>query len=81
MISLAQLIAFFGWCSIINIMVLLVATISLSVLTHKVIPIHSRLFDISEQELKLMYFRYLAQYKILTLIFFIVPYLALRIIS
>jgi hypothetical protein len=39
------------------------------------------MFAIPEQELALIYFKYLANYKMLSLIFIVAPYIALKIIG
>ena len=41
--------------------------------------VHQKWFGLSELDLQREYFRYLANYKILTLVFNLVPYLALRL--
>lgn len=79
--TVETLMAFFGWMALINIGVLLFSTLSTALLRTSGHKIHSALFKLSADELDKIYFQYLGLYKILTLIFTIVPYFALRVIS
>jgi len=45
------------------------------------VNIHSSMFDLDPQAVPAMYFDYLGRYKLMLLVFNIVPYLALRIIA
>jgi len=72
---------FLGWCSIINIGVYLFSVFFLIVLQKYILNFHSKLFNLSEIDLSLVYFKFLAVYKIAIIIFNITPYLALLIIS
>ena len=55
--SLEQLTGFFGWCSVINIGVLLFSTIMLVLMKDWVINIHSKMFNLNPQVLAPIYFR------------------------
>lgn len=79
MISLLDVLEFFGWAALLNLGVLIISTIGIISLKGFVAGIHSRLVGVPERDLISMYFNYLAIYKALTLIFFVVPYIALRI--
>ncbi len=79
--SIDQLTQFFGWCSAINIGVLIVSSIALVLLMGPVSKIHSRLMGVQESELPPLYFQYLAHYKIAVLVFNLVPYIALKLIT
>ena len=78
--SLEQLTGFFGWCSVINIGVLLFSTIMLVLMKDWVINIHSKMFNLNPQVLAPI-FRYLGNLKLLVIVFNLVPYLALKLIS
>jgi hypothetical protein len=43
--------------------------------------VHGKMFDIDEKELDTLYFRFLSTYKIATLVFIVVPYIALKIMG
>ncbi|MFW5426632.1 MAG: DUF6868 family protein [Methylophagaceae bacterium] len=81
MITLEMLTTFFGWCSIINIAILLLTTLLLMGFKDLVSSIHSKMFGIEPQGIPLIYFNYLGNYKIAIFIFSLVPYLALKIMG
>lgn len=72
---------FLGWCSIINIGILLFSTFALVVARGPVSGIHSKLFGVNQSELAPLYMQYLGNYKIAIIILNIVPYIALKIIN
>lgn len=79
MITFEALAEFLGWAALLNLCVLIFSTIGIVCFKGFVSGIHSRLFAVAEKDLTLMYLNYLAIYKALTLIFFVIPYIALRI--
>ena len=81
MISLSQITEILGWASVLNMVFLLFAAISLVVMKSAIISIHSKMFGVPESDLTIIYFKYLANYKTLTLIFFVSPYIALKIMG
>ena len=81
MITLSQLTELLGWASVLNIGFLLFATIFLVSMKSIVVSMHSKMFGIPENELSLIYFKYLANYKALSLIFTVSPYIALKIMG
>jgi hypothetical protein len=81
MITLETLTTFFGWCSIINIAILLFTTFLLVGFKDIIATIHSKMFGLHQQGLPLIYFTYLGNYKIAIFIFSLVPYLALKIMG
>jgi len=70
---------FLGWCSVINIGLGLFSVIFMIFLRDPISRIHSKMFNLDEADLSRGYFQFLAQYKIITIIFNIVPYLVLKI--
>ena len=81
MMTLSQVTELLGWASILNIVFLLITTASLVLMREFVISTHSKMFNISKDELPAIYFTYLANYKVISLIFFIVPYISLKIMG
>lgn len=81
MITISQLTEFLGWASIINIGYLLLATIILIFMKGTMFPIHKKMFDVDEKELNSKYFDFLSNYKIVTLVFMVAPYIALKIMG
>lgn len=74
-----QLTTFFGWMSVLNIAFLLLATIGLSLLRPVAVRLHSAFFTLDEDALNRAYFNYLANLKILTLVFCVAPWIALKL--
>lgn len=81
MITLSQLTELLGWASILNMSMLAFAGIMLISMKSSIAAIHSKMLGIPEKDLSISYFNYLANYKILTFIFIISPYLALKIMG
>ncbi|CAA0121062.1 Uncharacterised protein [BD1-7 clade bacterium] len=81
LLTTSALMQFFGWATLINFLILAVATLSIVLMRDTMIDIHSKMFGIEKNQLPAMYFRYLANYKIATVVFCFVPWLALTIIS
>ena len=81
MTSLETLTAFLGWCTLINFGLLIIAAVAIVLMRGSISGIHSSMFRLEQNELSSAYFQYLANYKILIIVFNLVPYLALRIIS
>lgn len=79
MISIDTLREFLGWCTVINIAILLVATIFIAFARNSISKIHAKLFKLSESDLSCSYFQFLGQYKLAIYVFNLVPYIALRI--
>ena len=79
--SIDTLTSFLGWCSVINIGVLVFTTIVLTIMREPISSIHSKLFGLNQAELPSAYFQYLGNYKIAVFIFNVVPYIALKITS
>ena len=81
MITLSQLTEFLGWASVINIGYLLFSTLLIVAMKPVIASIHSKMFGVSEKDLSLVYFKYLANYKILSFIFVVAPYVSLKIMG
>lgn len=76
--TINSLTALFGWMTIINGGLLLFSTVMLTVFKPVVIRIHRQLSGLEANQLEPAYFHYLAFYKILIIIFNLVPYLVLK---
>ena len=81
MITLETLTTFLGWCSVINITILLLTTFLLIGFKDLVSKVHGKMFGLNQQSIPLIYFNYLGNYKIAIFIFNLVPYLALKIMG
>ena len=69
----------FGWMTVLNMGFLAFTTVMLLVLQDWVTGVHARMFKMQEEDVRKAYFDYLAKYKTLTLVFALVPYLALKL--
>ena len=69
---------FLGWCSVINIVLLIFSAILIIRIRKSVAILHGKMFNLDENYLSQAYFQYLGQYKIAIIVFNIVPYLALK---
>ncbi|WP_412970838.1 DUF6868 family protein [Glaciecola sp. MF2-115] len=81
MITLSELTELLGWASVINIAYLLFVTIMLVIMGGTITSIHSKIFKIDEKKLKVKYFDFLSNYKVMSIIFTLVPYLSLKIMG
>lgn len=79
--NLETLTAFLGWCAVINLLLLVVVSIGVMTLREPVMKIHSRMVGVSESELPLMYFKYVAYFKIAVFVFNVTPWIALKVIA
>ena len=79
--TIESLTTFLGWCSVINIAILLLSTLLLIIMRDLAVKIHSRLFRVDPATLPITYLQYLGNYKIAIIILNIVPYIALRIMA
>ena len=79
--NIETLTTFFGWMTIINMGLLVFSTVMLLMMKDFVCRVHGRLFQIAPGELKPIYFRYLANFKLLALVFNLAPYIALKMMA
>jgi len=78
MMSLQTLATFLGWCTVINSVFLIIASLSLMSMRGTMVKMHSAMFGLSEPELLRIYFKYIAYYKIAIFMFNLVPYIAVK---
>lgn len=77
--TITSLITFLGWCSVINLFLLLFATLFLIFAGKFAANFHSKLFAMEPEKLSVLYVTYLSNYKVLIIIFNLVPYWALKL--
>ena len=70
--------SFLGWCTLVQFVLLSAATLIMVVFQKPIMRLHGGLFGLGDDDLKRAYFQYLAQFKLLVLVFNFVPYLVLR---
>lgn len=74
-----QLTAVLGWATVVNFGILALIGVMLLALRGTIVPIHARMFGLTEEDVNRAYFQYLSNYKILTFVFCLAPYIALRL--
>lgn len=80
LMDINNLITFFGWMTLINIIILFLSFIILVVMKKSILNIHAKLFNIKKEKLNEIYLKFLSNYKILIIFFNLVPYIALKLI-
>lgn len=76
-----QLSYFFGWCTVMNY-ILLVIWFGMFILAHDwIYRTHQKWFDLSEQQFDLFHYSGMGLFKMFVFIFNLVPYLALRMLA
>ena len=79
--DIATFTIFLGWVSLINLGLLLFSTLYIYFFRAYAVKIHTKMFGLKEADASRIYFQVLGHYKILIIMFNLVPYFALRIIS
>jgi len=81
MTSLENFTKFLGWCTVINLAIYLVSAFIMMLAHGPMSQIHATIFGLAEVDVLHTYFQYLGHYKIVILVFNLVPYIALKIIA
>jgi Zn-dependent protease len=83
MISLETLTTFLGWCTVINIGILLVFLVAMSVIKKDgfFITLAVKIFGNTQEDALATMFRVFQQYRLLFVMFNLVPYIALKIMA
>ena len=79
MIDTADMTEILGWCSIINVALLFLAFFMVTLFHDWIKKLHGKMFRLNENNIASIYFQYLGQYKLLILVFNIVPYFVLKL--
>lgn len=79
--TLAQITALFKWMTIINVSLLVLSSVLVMLLKNIVCSIHAKLFGLTEAKAAMAVYCYLGMFKIMVIIFNIVPYIALLLIQ
>ncbi len=78
--NIQKLTAFFKWCTIINLCLLILSLILCIIGLDLMATFHANMFHISREAVNVTYYSFLGLYKIFWLVFNVVPYVALLII-
>ena len=79
MTDMLTIATFLGWCSVINIGLLIFYIIWLMTFRNLTKSIHSALLGVDQDELDSIYLQFLGNYKLAVIVLNIAPYFALKI--
>jgi len=79
--TLETLRTFFGWCTVINIGLFMLSSILIISLREIAARFHAKMFNLDEQFISQTFYQYLGVYKIVLIVFNIVPYFALKVMG
>jgi len=79
--SMKTLTTFFGWCTVINFSLLILAGVAWMVLKDGVAGLGAPMFGVTEAELKVTFLRVLLQYRAGIFLFNLVPWVVLKIMA
>ena len=79
--TLENLREFLLWCMVINVGLLIFSSLMILALRNWVYPLHAKMFRLPEEKIASANYKFIAFYKILIIVFNVVPYIALRIIE
>lgn len=81
MMELTEFTTFLGWCTVINTLILAFSSAMIQVFKGTVTALMGRQSGMDEQKILTIYYTFLANYKICIIVFNLVPYIALKIMS
>lgn len=81
MSSIESLATFFGWCTIMNIGLIILVFLLFSVFHEFFSKITAKMFGVTKEEAKVTFLRVFMQYRIAFVVLNFVPYLALKIMA
>ncbi len=77
--DLSTLTTVFGWMTVINLGIYLVAVLSMFTMREQVLRLHTGIFDIPETRVRELWYAWLGTYKIIILSLNLALYVALRL--
>ena len=79
--SIETLATFFGWCTAVNVGLLLLAMLVFSVFRDIFATITAKMFGVTKEEAAVTFFRVFQQYRLAVVVLNVVPFVALTIMS
>jgi len=79
--ELTALTSLFGWMTLVNLVLYLLAVLSMFTMRAQVLALHKGVFDIPEPRIRELWYSWLGTYKIVILTLNLAPYIALRLVS
>lgn len=80
-LPLSTITEFFGWATLIHFGFLSLMTLLIILFNKLILSIHQRLLNLSEPDLHKLYANYLSAYKLMSIIFFAVPWVTLKLMG
>lgn len=77
--TMTSLLGFLGWCTVINVGILILWFLCFALGHDAFFRYHSKLFKITAQQFDAIHYALMGYYKFLILVFNAVPYLVLRL--
>jgi hypothetical protein len=79
--TVEMLRSFFGWCTLLNWGIMVVALILMTAARGWTTRVHSLIFGVPEEDVRRIVYQMMVFYKVAVFVFNFVPYVALRIIG
>lgn len=79
--NIERVTEFFKWVTIINVALFMVNAILILLLRKTLFRMHGKMFGIAEENIAIVIYSWLGLYKIMILVFSIVPFVALLIMG
>ena len=79
--DLATLTTFFGWLTIVNLVVYLISALAIWGMRDFVYDMNAKIFGISREDVARYSFQYVGAFKLLITVFCFAPWLALKIMA
>ncbi len=79
--DIQTLTTFFMWCTILNFALLLLSSLFCICAGDWAYRMHSKLFSISKETFNVVIYSFIALYKLLVIVFILIPYIALLIVG
>ncbi len=79
--DIQTLTTFFMWCTILNVALLSLSSLMCICAGDWAYRIQSKLFSISREAFNVVIYSFLALYKLLVIVFILIPYIALLIVG
>ncbi len=79
--DIQTLTTFFMWCTILNVALLLLSSLMCICAADWAYRMHSKLFSISKETVNVLIYSFIALYKLLVIVFILIPYIALLIVG
>ena len=79
--TIEQITDLFKWMTLINIGLLILSSVLIMILKNTIFKMHGKLFEIEKDKLAVVIYSYLGMFKLLIIVFNIVPYISLLLMQ